>query len=352
LRLIEIERQIPVIDTLDFLLEFRNLENLTIKNIGSYNLYDLRGLSNCTKLKILEFSLYFDREQEESLRYKGDFSLNGIENCIDLEIVSLSRIPIMDTKALTGLKNIRSFAIQNSDITHIHLPESSPKLNSITIVDCKKLNFVSVGTSSSHFELRCSRTNLKELPIPITANTITYSHIDSNPSLSSLDAFVNVKTVNDNKLEIRDSKNLIDINGVSNILNLYLTLDIHNLPKKIMRNNIVVLCLNDVQSLEGIGQFNKLIRLKLEKTSSELSLDALKELKSLEALDFEDNENLRSLKGISTLKNLKVLNLKNTPNLSDISDLTNMMIETIFTRGSKMKKADFPEHLQKNVIWN
>ena len=78
----------------------------------------------------------------------------------------------------------------------------------------------------------------------------------------------------------------------------------------------------------------------------------MQELKSLQTLELEGNEQLLSLKGIAHLRHLKLLNLKNTPNLADISDLEHVMVDAIFIRGSKMKKADFPEHLRQNVVWN
>jgi len=41
-----------------------------------------------------------------------------------------------------------------------------------------------------------------------------------------------------------------------------------------------------------------------------------------------------------------VLIILNFPNLVDISDLEDVKVDTLFTRGSKMNRADIPEHLR------
>jgi Leucine-rich repeat (LRR) protein len=362
LKSITIQGVLDSLETLDFMQEFKGLEMLSIQDIRTFSLRDLAVLGRCTRLKKLELAVrrvWAGNASQASV--PEHFLLDGIERCTELESLTFSDIPLMDTQGIRGLKNIRDIELKRLPIHHLTMPEEAPVLENIIIEGCKNLSSVALGTSSENIFIQCSGTSLEEFPIPRTAANLTIWNIRGNHQLASLDGFRHVKTVREewdfsqsrgNKITLEDSRQIKDINGVSHIPDLILELDVPMLPQNIVPNLIIGLRLSGIRSLEGIGQFPKLTRLTIANDSEGFSLEAMQELKSLQTLELEGNEQLLSLKGIAHLRHLKLLNLKNTPNLADISDLEHVMVDAIFIRGSKMKKADFPEHLRQNVVWN
>ena len=158
-------------------------------------------------------------------------------------------------------------------------------------------------------------------------------------------------------LDLYGCSDLKKLNGVQNLKNLKtLKLNksgISDLTFLDELENLDSLYLENCQSihnLEGLTGHSKLKNIYL-KGSNVSDLKNLASVVNLEQLDLENCTHITSLKGLEGLNRLSSLNLKGTANLDNIESLKNKYIKLISIKGSKLKKGDFPDHLQDCVEW-
>ena len=143
---------------------------------------------------------------------------------------------------------------------------------------------------------------------------------------------------------------LKNLDGISQIKDIELTLDTVALPSIKAPNGIKHLKASALKSLEGIAQFSELVKLDIS-TSNVTKLNGLEDLKKLKVLNLSKMAKLKSLKGLEAISSLEQLILFDLENIEDISAIENLPLRSIYIRGCKKKKADFPLNLQNVIDW-
>lgn len=152
--------------------DFVNLKDLNYLAIREGNLQDISGLSTLTNLEFIDFSgcnKLNDLRQLNPLKeiriinisYTGVSSLNGLENCMNLNAINISNTeienlnPLKNAKSLYGVnanycKNLVSIeGLSNSSVLREVLLEDCTSLLSLTgLESCEQLRIISISKSA------------------------------------------------------------------------------------------------------------------------------------------------------------------------------------------------------------
>ena len=328
------------VDSLEDLVFFPNLENLTLGDLNSNNapnITTMDGIENCTKLKSL--IIYFGPNKDYSAlssltnissferRGGSDFNniIKGLKTCQSLRIFSILGQKINNMESVSQLTSLlMEINFTNCGINEIKGLDNKMNLEELTFN----------GNSISDISMLKSLKNLKVLSLnnnnisditPLSNNTNLYTlnlkgnkEIDgdrSNYTGERLDALNKIGEILDRGGTIN-----LDIDKLGLFTN-YKTLELSS-------QNLTTL-----EPLEGLTQLTNLTLSYNNLTlQDEKSQEILKSMTKLTALNLRNN-NLKDISAINSLKNLSRLNLLNNDiNLVEIEDiisnLGSLMIST------------------------
>jgi hypothetical protein len=134
-----------------------------------------------------------------------------------------------------------------------------------------------------------------------------------------------------------------------------ITICTEKLPTPNSNLSLKQLELPKVKSLQGLGAYKSVTGLFLVsgyyRGNHELEdVSQLEELLTLKQIKISSSKAI-SLKVFDVFDHLEVLNLVGSKNLSEPNELKKIAIDKLYIADCNLKKADFPEYLQKNIDW-
>lgn len=336
-------------DNLSGLGKLKYLEQLRLHDINGLKMQDLSELSSCNLLKSLEIRKPFCDNAKQRNRIN---TLDGIENLKNLEKIVLESVELQSTKAFSGMKWLKNILIKDNDsLTEFIPPINAEMLEKLNFSGCPNLSVIGNSNFPSTLSFDIANTGFLGFPELKGVNSFSNLNIEYCKSLENLDGLKNIIAVGDgNNITLTECLKLKNVNGISHLKDVHLTIDRAELPDVKIPNGIKSLRASELKSLEGIANFSELV--KLDISSSKVSkLNLLEGLKNLKVLNLTNIDKLKSLKGLESLASLEQLILIDLENLEDISAIENLSLRSIYIRGCKKKKTDFPLRLQSIIDW-
>jgi hypothetical protein len=399
---IHIDQYIAVSDDFTGIGNLVALRELTLIGISENHITTLEGLSSAVLMEKID--LQFSEKNMGKIA-----NLRGIEGMANLKYLSMIRTEITDTSALAKLSNLEYIEILSPELVQFTPSENFEKLSVLAFgsmsysrqdAKCKKL--VSIGSSKyaeNMIEINLAGTSISEFPNLTNTKSISRLTLSNTPICD----FSNMKSVNSvEKLELDNCPNIIDFKGFENVTSIgkfsikscaslksfkgfenvktpmdWLELEgcpmvenIEDLPKveweriticteKLPTPNsnlsLKQLELPKVKSLQGLGAYKSVTGLFLVsgyyRGNHELEdVSQLEELLTLKQIKISSSKAI-SLKVFDVFDHLEVLNLVGSKNLSEPNELKKIAIDKLYIADCNLKKADFPEYLQKNIDW-
>lgn len=348
LKSIKLDTEITA-ENLTGLGKLKYLEELCFHDINGLKIQDLSELSTCKNLKILEIIMRHAGNVKQRNKINA---LDGIDNLKNLAEIALQNAEINNTKALSGMSWLKKISIQENDsLTEFTPPFHAEKLEDLNLSDCPNLSIIGNSDFPSNLSFDIENTGFLGFPELKGVNSFSYLNIGYCKLMENLNGFEKIIAVeDDNKIKLTECVKLKNLNGISHLKEVHLTIDTAELPDVKIPNGIKSLRASELKSLEGIANFSELV--KLDISSSKVSkLNLLEGLKNLKVLNLAKIDKLKSLKGLESLVSLEQLILFDLENLEDISALENLQLQSIYIRGCKKKKSDFPLRLQSIIDW-
>ena len=143
---------------------------------------------------------------------------------------------------------------------------------------------------------------------------------------------------------------IVNLDGIAHIEGLSLRIDTKKMPEILVPNGVKLINAPHLTSLVNINKYEFIEKLDIS-SSSVKDLTHLSELKNLKFLNLGTTKELKNLKGLEKMTSLEILSLIDTENLEDISAIEHLTLRTLYIRGCKKKKSDFPLHLQNIIDW-
>jgi hypothetical protein len=348
LKSIKLENEITAVN-LNGIGKLEYLEELHLQNITGLNIQDLSELCSCNLLKSLEIR----KPYCENVKQRNKINtLDGIENLKKLEEIVFESVELQCTKALSGMKSLITILIKdNNSLLEFIPPINAEKLERLNLSGCPNLSKIGDSNFGSNLSLNIKNTGFISFPAFNGVNKLENLYVSNCEKMENLIGFEKISFVDDdNRIQLNGCTELKNVDGISHLKDVNLTFHTDKIPGIKTPNGITSLHAPELKSLDGITHFNELV--KLDISSSKVgSLSLLDSLKNLRVLNVSKNAKLKSLKGIETLVSLEQLILFDLENLEDISALENLQLKSIYIRGCKKKKSDFPLHLQNVIDW-
>ena len=229
-------------------------------------------------------------------------NLEGIQNCINLEYLSLGGNNISDIKPLSNLVNLSELHLANNNISDIKPLSNLVNLTELYLANNNISDIRPLSNLVNLIGLDLSNNNINEISTLSKLVNLTYLCLDMN-EISYLGGIQNC--INLKFLELPEN-NISDIKPLSNLVNL-IGLDLSN-------NNI-----NDISILSKLTNLSE-----LSLSSSNLDdISILSKLTNLDTLDLSNN-NISDINALSNITYASELNLSNNE-ISDISALSNVV---------------------------
>lgn len=336
-------------DNLSGLGNLKYLEQLSLYDISGLKMQDLTELSTCLDLKKLEII----KRHVGNVKQRNKINaLDGVDNLKNLAEISLQNVEINNTTALSGMSGLKKISIQENDsLTKFTPPLHAEKLENLNLSDCPNLSIIGNSDFPSNLSFNIENTGFLGFPELKGVNSFSYLNIGYCKLMENLNGFENIIAVkDDNKITLTECVKLKNLNGISHLKNVHLTIDTAELPDVKIPNGIKSLSASELKSLEGIANFSELVKLDIS-SSKVTKLNSLGDLENLKVLNLAKIDKLKSLKGLESLVSLEQLILFDLENLEDISALENLQLKSIYIRGCKKKKSDFPLRLQNIIDW-
>ncbi len=225
------------------------------------------------------------------------------------------------------------------------------KFEDLNLSGCPNLSIIGDANFASTLSLDICNTAFSGFPELKGVNTLSYLNLQNCEKMENLNELGKIAFVKANYgIQLDGCKGLKNLDGISHLKDVRLTLDTAEIPLIKTPNGIKSLRASELKSLEGIANFSELV--KLDISSSKVSkLSLLEGLKNLKVLNLANIDKLKSLKGLESLASLEQLILFDLENLEDISAIENLQLQSIYIRGCKKKKSDFPLRLQSIFDW-
>jgi hypothetical protein len=322
--------------------ELTNLKTLLVGRIAENTITDLKELSQLKNLEVLKI---------DSATVIN--SIKGIENCTELKILEFNRLPFSDSKPLANLSKLEEIKIFDSEITRLELAPEVLSLKRIDVSHNNKLKEISDSLFSETIaSLNLTTTATSSFPSLRGVKTLEDFSCGHCPELIDLKGLKQIETLGSSalKMHLDNCPNLQDFNDILHLNPIELSAEVKKLRSDIPKNTLKKLELRRIDDLTGIEQFPELEYLVLY--GAELkSLLPLKNLKKLRRLSLKENSGISSLDGIEHLPHLDILDVSQMDNLKDVKALDNMQIDELYIAKCFLKKADFQAHLQDNINW-
>jgi hypothetical protein len=348
LKLIHLENEITA-DNLKGVGKLKYLQELHMNNITGLKMQDLTELVGCRLLKSLEIRKpYCDNAKQ---RNKIN-NLNGIENLENLEELVFESVELQSTNAFSGMKSLKRILLQDNDsLTEFIPPINAEKLETLNLSGCPNLSKIGDSNFGSNLSLNIENTGFTSFPTFKGVIKLENLYFSNCEKMENLIGFEKISFVDDdNRIQLNGCTALKNLDGISQIKDIELRLDTVALPSIKAPNGIKHLKASALKSLEGIAQFSELVKLDIS-SSNITKLNGLEDLKKLKVLNLSKMIKLKSLKGLEAMSSLEQLILFDLENIDDISAIENLPLRSIYIRGCKKKKADFPLKLQNIIDW-
>jgi hypothetical protein len=348
LKSINVAREI-IVDNLTGLNELENLEYLNFKDIEGLKMKDLMDLSNCKKLRRLEIKQSYGNHV--STRNKIN-SLNGIQGLTQLEKISFQNAEISDTTALAQMDWLKEISVdENDSLVEFTPPQNAINLESLHFSDCPNLSVLGNGIFPSKLSMYFNNTGFESFPELNGVKSFSSLGIRYSKKLKDLNGLKKVNALDDkNSLELDGCEKIVNLDGIAHIEGLSLRIDTKKIPEILVPNGVKVIDAPHLTSLVNINKYEFIEKLDIS-SSSVKDLTYLSELKNLKFLNLGTTKELKNLKGLEKVTSLEILSLIDTENLEDISAIEHLTLRTLYIRGCKKKKSDFPLHLQNIIDW-
>jgi hypothetical protein len=336
-------------DNLNGVGKLKYLQELHLENISGLKLQDLKELNGCTLLRSLEIRKpYCDNAKQ---RNKIN-SLEGIENLEKLEEFLFENVELQSTNAFSGMKSLKTILLQDNDsLTEFIPPIHAEKLETLNLSGCPNLSKIGDGNFGSNLSLYIENTGFTRFPAFNGVIKLENLYASNCEKMENLSGFEKISFVDDdNRIQLDGCTRLNNLDGISHLKDVELTLDTVELPSIKTPNGIKSLRATELKSLDGIAQFSELVKLDIN-SSKVTKLNGLEDLKNLKVLNLSRISKLKSLKGLESILSLEQLRLIDMENLEDISAIENLPLRSIYIRGCKKKKSDFPLKLQNVIDW-
>ncbi|MBV7275764.1 leucine-rich repeat domain-containing protein [Clostridiaceae bacterium UIB06] len=291
----------------------KDLEGISSLQANDKAIQDISGIENLTNLRELDLS-----ENEIS-------DISPLENLSGLEQLYLAKNRISDITPLGWLTNLQELYLNSNRISNI------TELQWLTSL---KVLYLSQNHISDYTPIKEYYDNLTDKDFKISDSTIPEDIItfkDENLE-KSIRNKINKPTGYIYKSDVRNiisldvsSKNIKDISGIENLINLQ-TLDLSH---------------NEISDISAINGLSDLQNLNL---SYNIIIDTsiLRGLNNLQTLNLSNNE-ISDISTIQSLNNLKSLNLSNNKisNINSLKGLTNL--QTLWLNNNQVTEADKDE---------
>jgi hypothetical protein len=348
LKLIHLENEISA-NNLDGVGKLKYLERLHLENITGLKLQDLTELIGCTLLRSLEIRKpYCNNAKQRNIIN----SLDGIENLEKLEEIVFESMELQNTNAFSGMQSLKTILLQDNDsLTEFIPPINAEKIETLNLSGCLNLSKIGDSSFGSNLSLNIENTGFTSFPAFNGVNKFTNLYVSNCEKMENLNGFEKISFVDDdNRFQLNGCTGLKNLDGIAHLKDVHLTLDTVALPAIKTSNFIKSIRASELKSLEGIAQFSELVKLDLS-SSKITKLNGLQELKNLKVLNLYNMAKLKSLKCLEAISSLEQLILVDMENLEDISAIENLELRSIYIRGCKKKKSDFPLKLQNVIDW-
>ena len=334
------------VDSLEDLVFFPNLENLTLGDYGqnSPNITTLDGIENCTKLKSL--SVIFGPDKDYSavgkltnlttfFRYSGnDYNniIDALKLCSKLESLTIMYNDIGENMKRIGelANNLKYLRLDVNRINKINGLENQTNLTCLILQFNEIAKIEGLENLSNLVSLNIDSNQIIDIT-PLSLNTsLTYLSLNGNTKIDG-----DRSNYTGEKLEALDKiGEILDRGGQINIdvdkIGLFTNYKILEL-----RNQN----LSTLEPLEGLTQLTTLNlynnQITLEDTKSQEILESMTKLENLNL----SNNKITNIEAINNLKNLKLLYLhgeNNKLNLVEIEDIiSNLDNLTVSTESLK-----------------
>ena len=236
-----------------------------------------------------------------NLRNSKISNLEGIQYCINLEVLELSCNDIRDISALSNMINLSYLWLDNNEISNISDLSGLINLENLILSDNNISDISSLSDMSKLEYLDLNNNNISDIK-PLSDLKI-YRTLDlSNNDISDISPLSNMSSLGALYL---DNNKISDISG----------LPIGDLFEKLSLSN------NNISDISELSKRDALTRLNLENNNID-DISALSNLEYLRVLNLKNNS-ISDISSLSKLERLTTLNLSNN-NISDITTLSNL----------------------------
>ena len=334
------------VNSLQDLVFFPNLVSLTIgtSKTNSPHITTLDGIENCIKLNSITINFGPDKDYTALKKLNNlktfyklggsdyDNIIDALKYCNALENLDIRNFSsdIKTTKRISELKNIKKLTINASGIERIEGLENK------TNIETLELN----GNKITNIEGLKNVINLKTLYLSYN-QIIDITPLASNEKLETL--YLNGNRVIDENRNNYTGEKLEKLNKIGKIIdnggNISLDIDKIKLFTNYKRLFLAGQNITTLEPLEGLTNLTELSLANNNITlEDEKSQEILKSMKNLVLLDLGNNK-ISDITAINSLLNLRRLRLvgdKNQVNLKEIEDVLSNLIElTVSTESLK-----------------
>ena len=311
-----------------------NLYQLRISQSSITNLAPLSGLTNLEDIRITESPDLTD--------------LSGLANLTNLTDLDLWSVGVSDLSPLSGLSNLEYLRVEGPNIGDL------TPLSSLT--GLQELSLQTEGYGLSDISPLSPLTNLVTLQLSVTGRN--YGDIND---LSPLAGMTKLRSLNIRAGNVSD---LSPLSGLTELTNIYLygQMEISSLEPLRNLTNLTELTLQgggnelrmEIDSLGGLENMAKLLRLQLDGLSGVTDLSPLSGLTRLTYLSLNDLTSLSDLSPLSGLTMLQELYLNSASqsylgsvtDLSPLGSLTELRVLTLYSL-EDIDGLDFMKNLTK-----
>jgi hypothetical protein len=298
LKLIHLENEISA-NNLDGVGKLKYLERLHLENITGLKLQDLTELIGCTLLRSLEIRKpYCNNAKQRNIIN----SLDGIENLEKLEEIVFESMELQNTNAFSGMQSLKTILLQDNDsLTEFIPPINAEKLETLNLSGCPNLSKIGDSKFGSNLSLNIENTGFTSFPAFNGVNKFTNLYVSNCEKMENLNGFEKISFVDDdNRIQLNGCIELKNLDGISHLKDVHLTLDTIALPAIKTPNVLKSLRASELKSLEGITQYNELVKLDIS-SSNVTKLNGLEDLKNLKVLNLSNIAKLKSLKCLEAI---------------------------------------------------